>query len=186
MKKNNQGKANSTSQTNTKILTFSSKRGRPRSNRPQIDTGTPETVMKRLLGVTTEALDLCLQHGIITEKQHWCGIHLRWLYTLRHGIPSIRANDLSYIGGVGARSSEYDSPDWRAAREKEYSVAVNSLTQGGCAILIMNLCIYNELPKSFSFFGKNNAKDSAETAISIRKGLDILKTLWKSGVNTNK
>jgi len=179
-------KKNEQNGNRAKILTFSSKRGRPRSNRPQIDTGTPETVMKRLLGVTTEALDLCLQHEIITEKQHWCGIHLRWLYTLRNGIPSIRANDLSYIGGLDARNAEHDDPDWRSSREKEYNLAINALTKGGYAILIMNLCIYNELPKSFSFFAKNYGKDSGKTAISIRNGLDILKTLWKTPQNPNK
>lgn len=164
---------------NPKILPFSNRRGRPKSNRPLIDTGTPETVMKRLLGVTTEALDLCLQHEIITEKQHWCGIHLRWLYTLRYGIPSVRAHDLSYTRGTHIKNDEYDDPDWKAAREKEYAMAIDALTRSGHAILVMNLCIYNELPKSFSFHAKNNAKNCNNTVISIRNGLDILRTIWK-------
>ncbi len=165
---------------NQTSIKFTSKRGRPRINRPQIDTGTPETVMKRLLGLTAEALDLCLQHEIITEKQHWCGMHLRWLYTLRHGIPGVRANDLSHISVRDEKSAEYDDPQWRALRESEYNHAINALTHSGHAILIMNLCIYNELPKSFSFFTKNNKKPPCQTAISIRNGLDTLETLWKS------
>lgn len=184
MKKNTPDSNKTKNLESPKILPFARKRGRPRLNRPLIDTGTPETVMKRLLGVTSEALDLCLHHEIITEKQHWCGIHLRWLYTLRHGIPSIRANDLSYIGGPDVKNEEYDDPDWRAAREKEYNLAISALTHSGHAILLMNLCIYNELPKSFSFFAKNNEKNYSNTVISIRNGLDILKTLWKNPKKT--
>lgn len=164
--------------TNTKILTFSRSRGRPKNNRPMIDTGTPETVMKRLLGVTTEALDLCLEHGIITQKQHWCGIHLRWLYTLRHGVPSVRATDLSYIGGCEQKSSDYEDPLWRASREKEYNNAISTLTQSGHALLIINLCIYNEFPKSINFSALNMKKNTYYYISNLRNGLDILVKLW--------
>ncbi len=162
---------------NAEILTFSRRRGRPKTNRPSIDTGTPETVMKRLLGVTTEALDLCLQRNIITEKQHWCGIHLRWLYTLRHGVPSVRATDLSYIGGYEQKSSEYEDPLWRAAREKEYNTAVSLLNQSGYALLVINLCIYNEYPKSLQYSAKKLHKVDGNTR-KLCDGLDILAKLW--------
>ena len=166
------------SQIKAKILTFSRRRGRPKSNRPETDTGTPETVMKRLLGVTTEALDLCLERKIITKKQHWCGIHLRWLHTLRHGIPSVRATDLTYLGGGEHKSSDYEEPLWRAAREKEYNNAINILTQNGYALLIINLCIYNELPKFFNY-NHNKSINTKEIAIKVSSGLDILAKLWK-------
>ena len=169
------------SQTNTKILTFSRRRGRPKNNRPQIDTGTPETVMKRLLGVTTEALDLCLEREIITKKQHWCGIHLRWLYTLRYGIPNVRATDLSFIGNHEYQSSESEDPLWRSAREKEYNAAIDMLTKSGHALLVMNLCIYNDRPKFLDFASNTSQKNTKniKNAKILREGLDILAILWK-------
>lgn len=180
MKKTKRGNT----QNNTKILSFTTRRGRPKSNRPQIDTGTPETIMKRLLGLTTEALDLCMERGIINDRQHWCGIHLRWLYTLRHGVPSVRANDLSYSGNCGQKPVDYDDPHWRAAREKEYNTAINALTQSGHALLLMNLCVYNEMPKSMALFPEHSEKKPCHIASNIRNGLDILSELWKSAKNT--
>ncbi len=165
-----------------KIISFSRKRGRPKSNRPMIDTGTPETVMKRLLGVTTEVLDLCLEHGIINTRQHWCGIHLRWLYTLRYGVPSVRSTDLSDISSYEYRATESDDPLWRIAREKEYNEAIGLLNKTGHAILIMNICIYNEKPKFLNFLHNGLQKKYGFTDQNIRKikeGLDILNKLWK-------
>ncbi len=175
--------SNGNSKNNSKILTFSSRRGRPKSNRPLIDTGTPETVMKRLLGLTTEALDLCRERGIITDKQHWCGIHLRWLYTLRSGVPGVRAHDISVTGNEGQKPVDYDDPLWRAAREKEYNTAINTLTQSGHALLLINLCIYNEMPKAIVFSPAGDKKNSCHISNNIRNGLDILAKLWKQKQN---
>lgn len=167
-------------------ISLSRGRGRPKSNRPQIDTGTPETVMKRLLGVTTEALDLCLERGIINKTQHWCGIHLRWLYTLRHGVPSVRATDLSYIGGCEQKSEDSEDPLWREAREKEYNEAIILLAQNGHANSLINLCIYNERPSFLNFISSSSSdnlhKNSLEITKNIEKlrdGMDILAKLWK-------
>ncbi len=169
---------------NAQILTFSLKRGRgrPKNNRPTTDTGTPETVMKRLLGVTTEALDLCLERGIINQKQHWCGIHLRWLYTLRHGVPSVRALDLSQHIDNNQKSIDYEDLVWREAREKEYNEAINTLTKSGHAILLMNLCIYNERPKFLDCYSISKIKNNDNNLININilcNGLDVLAKLWQ-------
>ncbi len=166
------------------ILTFSlnKKRGRPKKNLPTTDTGTPETIMKRLLGVTSEALDLCLERGIINEKQHWCGIHLRWLYTLRHGVPGVRAVDLTKPINETDNSIDYEDPVWREAREREYSNAISTLSKTGHALPLMNLCIFNERPKFLNISPHNTVKiiKLNEKNIDIlREGLDILIKLWK-------
>src|SRR5271154_1852352 len=114
--------------SNPVILTFPRRRGRPRSAQRGSDSGTPELVMKRLLGETAESLDLCLERGIITRQQHWCGIHLRWLYTLRYGAPGVRAVDPTHLGGT---EISLDDPEWRSAREKEYHDAMKKLTDSG-------------------------------------------------------
>lgn len=161
-----------------KILSFSRRRGRPKNNRPLLDAGTPETVMKRLLGITTEALDLCLEKRIITEQQHWCGIHLRWLHTLRYGVPSARTTNLTYMESCVHKSSDYEDPQWRASREKEYNDAVNVLNCGGYSLLLINLCVYNEFPRGFNFQLQKTLNYS-ETAEKISSGLNILIKLWK-------
>lgn len=165
------------------ILTFSNarSRGRPKNTRPSTDTGTPETVMKRALGVTTEALDLCLERGIITEKQHWCGIHLRWLYTLCHGVPNVRAINLLQPLNQD-KLTDHDNPKWREAREKEYNEAISLLSKTGHAIMLMNMCIYNERPKFLyidSLKNTKNTKNNIHNIANLRDGLDILDKLWK-------
>ena len=128
------------------ILSFPKRRGRPKSTRTTHDRGTPELLIKRQQGETLEALDLCLERRIINDRQHWCGIHLRWLYTLRYGAPGVRAIDTTHLGGFDIT---VDDPLWRGAREKEYHEAIALLAQSGHALLVMNLCIYNERPLFF-------------------------------------
>lgn len=158
------------------ILRFPRKRGRPRASRPSSDTGTPELVMKRLMGETTEALDLCFERGILTREQHWCGVHLRWLYTLRYGAPGVRAVDPTHLGGIEIST---DDPEWRAAREQEYHEAVRAL--GVRALAVLNLCVYNERPK---FLARREEITAARARMigemigAIREGLDLLAALW--------
>jgi hypothetical protein len=161
------------------ILRLPRSRGRPRKEpRPQHDVGTPELSMKRLLGETTEALDLCLERGIITAEQHGCGVHLRWLYTLRHGAPSVRAVDPTHLGGI---DNKQDDPQWRSAREQEFHDAMAKLTPGGYATVLLNICIYNERPRFLSLHRTVSIKRMKETQQlieSLRDGLDILGKMW--------
>ena len=150
-------------------------RGRPKTERPQHDYGTPELIMKRLLGETTETLDLCLERGIITHRQHRSGVHFRWLYTLRHGAPSVRATDPTDLGGIDIKN---DDPAWRAAREQEYHLANRQL--GKYRVLLTNICIHNERPTflqkpSSVSAGDKNMKQLDE----LRTALDILVNLWR-------
>jgi len=135
--------------------------------------------MKRLLGETTEALDLCHERGIISDRQHWCGIHLRWLYTLRHGAPSPQTMDITNTGGCEIKN---DDQQWRTKREKEYNEAINLLTKNGQALLLLNLCVYNQRPKFLGFSSaemQQNFASVADNIARLRDGLDILSTIWK-------
>jgi hypothetical protein len=163
------------------ILHFPRRRGRPKATRMQNDTGTPELVMKRLMGETAEALDLCLECGIITREQHWCGIHLRWLYTLRYGAPGVRAVDQTNPGGIEAPRP--DDPAWRAAREKEYHDAMMQLSRRGLAQAVTSLCIFNERPGFLSLHipvTEKGAKRIARYIQDLQAGLDLLISLWKA------
>jgi hypothetical protein len=163
------------------IIQFPRKRGRPRQLRSMHDTGTPELVMKRLKQETAEALDLCLERGLLTPEQHWYGVHLRWLYTLRYGAPGVRAIDQSHFGG---RETKIDDPAWRAAREAEYNEAIIKLSDRGLAMPLLELCVYNERPKFLRWHDAaritpRQADENLRAIDKIRDGLDLLTALWR-------
>lgn len=153
------------------------RRGRPKTRRKSGDTGTPELVMKRLLGATAETLDLLLDRRIIDAQQHWCGIHLRWLYSLRFGAPSIRTLNLTDTPGI---EWKLDDPLWSAAREAEYNEAMQCLTNNGRAQAIINVCIHNERPRFLNTLPgkKNYTREAVDLIVSLKEGLDMLCTLW--------
>jgi hypothetical protein len=151
-------------------------RGRPPVSRPSHDSGTPELVMKRLLGETAESLDLCLERSIITSGQHWCGIHLRWLYTLRYGAPGIRAIDPTHFGGIEIST---DDPEWRKAREKEYHDAMKTVSDSGHAHLLISVCIHNERPKFLHMRTLKYHAKAMDGIIHLRDGLDVLVDHWE-------
>jgi hypothetical protein len=133
--------------------------------------------MKKLLGETAETLDLLLERSIITPEQHWCGIHLRWLYTLRYGAPVIRTIDPTHIGGHDVKPED---PQWRAARELEYHEAVRNLTSGGYVALLLKLCVHNERPRFLNQtkLSKRYTNEAVDMIMELRNGLDILAALW--------
>lgn len=125
-------------------MAFSTRRGRPKSpSRHEGDMGTPELCLKRALGVTQEVLDLCLERGIIDNAQHWSGIHFRWLYTLRFGVPTVRAVDPTDLGGA---LHKLEDPTWRAEREEEYALACTLLNKAGLREAITDICVHNYRP----------------------------------------
>lgn len=155
------------------------KRGRPRLERPHVDLGTPELIMKRAAGLTEESLDHCHRRGIITDEQHWCGIHLRWLYTLRYGAPSVQAIDWLSISCAPTLT---DDPDWRVAREQEYHEAILQLQQERLDKLMLDIIVFNHpvvqmhpdaLAQSLSFSLRNES-----TLLHFQRGLDMLAALW--------
>ncbi len=162
------------------ILRFPRRRGRPRITREEKDRGTPELIRKKRMGETSEILDLCLERRLITPEQHWCGIHLRWLYTLRYGIPTIRAIDPTHLGGMEIKQNDQQ---WRIQREKEYSDAIICLNKAGHASLLMSICIYNERPSLMDpskLTGVRQSRRSLAFIHTLTEGLDILHTHWKA------
>ncbi len=153
------------------------KRGRPRTVRPMRDSGTAELIMKRLNSETTEALDLCLERGIIDQSQHWCGVHLRWLYTLRFGAPGVRAVDPAHLGGMETKPHD---EKWASSREEEYQSALAHLSRSGHAALVMNICIFNEKPAFLLKPANLHASKVIKMAENFTEGLDILKSIWCS------
>ncbi len=140
-------------------------RGRPKLDRPETDLGTPELQAKRRLALTSETVDQMLDHDLISQSQHWCAVHFRWLYTLRYGAPS---PDVSMLVDA-RRMSVVDDPEWRGAREAEYHEAANLLHRAGVLSDVMEVLLFNPTMSLRQCF--------AITPM-VRNGLDILQQLW--------
>ncbi len=164
-------------------MAFSTQRGRPRNALPHIDVGTPELRLKHALRLTAEPIDLSLEKKLITAEQHWCGLHLRWLYTLRYGAPNLTTY---YTDRAQSGSPAIDDPLWRAQREREYMEASHRLKSSRYYERVMRLCVHNELPAFLSpaltARAKTNpalARELIHTHTQLRNGLDVLALLWR-------
>lgn len=136
--------------TKPPIRRFKSQRGRPRqsiisSSGDTSDSGTPELILKRAQSLTSEPIDLCLSRGHINEEEHRAALHLRWLYTLRHGAPGISAFDL--LRGQGHSIEASADPAWRSAREREYLQAMALLKRSRSEQAVLSCILYHEMPE---------------------------------------
>lgn len=164
-------------------MAFSTQRGRPRKSTSGVDLGTPELIYKRAHALTAEAIDLCLERGIITQAQHWCAIHLRWLYTLRYGAPGVRAVDPTHLRGIEIKQ---DDPQWREEREREYQDAIALLQAQRCLDIALSICIYNERPSYLNATMRQRAAQEpyrASKALrernALTRALDLLGKHWR-------
>ncbi len=124
-------------------MPFSRKKGRPRLHKNTPDKGTAELQHKKRLGLTTEPLDLCLKRQLITPSEHTAGLHFRWLYTIRFGLPGIRALDIAHSGG---RPTSSENTNWKAAREEEYKAMIRALKGQQCDRLVLDVCVLHRRP----------------------------------------
>jgi hypothetical protein len=144
-------------------MAFSARRGRPRKDisEKNRDRGTPELQRKRALSHTSEAIDFLLQRGVISEQEHWCGLHYRWLYTLRYGAPSVQSLDPNHSKGFSHSPIRWD---WQEAREAEWVEAQQKLQQWGSLRAVRDVTLYNHLAPSLME--------------NLRQGLRLLVTQW--------
>lgn len=164
-------------------MAFSTRRGRPRKSTSGADLGTPELIYKRAHALTAEAIDLCLEREIVTPEQHWCAIHLRWLYTLRYGAPGVRAVDPTHLRGLEIKQ---DDPLWREEREREYQDAIALLQARRCLDIALSICIYNERPSFLSALGKIPSRSPGSPVHKMTQdmqkftqALDLLSKHWR-------
>lgn len=143
---------------------FRRKRGRPGKHYEERDNGTPELQKKRAAGITSEAIDHCLESGAISVRQFRAALHFRWLYTLRFGCPGVRALNLLESDRIAYAAEK--NGEWKAEREMEYREAVESLHYPAVLSVLLKVAIFNVLPE----------KTQME---SLQDGLDRLVRLWK-------
>ena len=73
---------------------------------------------------SAEPIDICLQRGFITVRQHRLALRLRWLYTLNFGLPTVQAYNFSKI--PGREVSKYDDETFYEKRQ-EYTRVTEQL-----------------------------------------------------------
>ncbi len=157
---------------------FSTRRGRPPSHKPATDYGTPELIARRARGETSEAIDLCLERRLISPAEHWCGIHLRWLHTLRHGAPGVSA--LALTDGSKTILHEADEV-WQREREEEYRIAMELLKQRQASMIVADICIYNCMASFLKPRHRRDIQSNTEKELALFKyGLEALTELWIS------
>ena len=171
-------------------MVFTTRRGRPRTKTDEVDIGTPELRLKHALGLTSESIDLCLSHDLITKDQHWCGLHLRWLYTLRYGAPSLTTR---YTDAEYGPMSDDDNEQWRSIRETEYNRAANLLKTERRYECVMRLCVFNEQPIFLNTSFRQRAWQEpalanrlANSHRMVCEGLDLLVHHWRKSRNEVK
>ena len=172
-------------------MAFSTRRGRPpRPKSDGHDLGTPELCFKRAHGLTHEPIDHLLHHGLMTANQHWCGLHLRWLYTLRYGAPVVTTR---YADATRQSVLAEEDPLWRSMREREYLDATNALKAAKRYEPVMRLCVFNEQP---AFLSKQlRARAWSEPALAhqlsqhhtmLLEGLTLLVSQWRPHSSSHK
>lgn len=172
-------------------MAFSTLRGRPKARAPEHDPGTPELRLKHALGLTCEPIDLCLSKDLISKEQHWCALHLRWLYTVRYGAPvtTTRYGDRE----TAAPGASEDDPTWREMREREYHAAIAELQKFRRHEPVMRVAVFNELPAFLSrelqhraFEDRVLAQELLHTHHKLSEGLEILAQHWRHAKPTAK
>lgn len=167
-------------------MAFTTRRGRPAKPRDSHDPGTPEFRFKHAHGLTAEPIDLCLERQLISAPQHRSGLHLRWLYTLRYGAPSLTTR---YVDAMG-RGAIADDPAWRSLREREYREASRLLKTHHLYEPVMRLAVYNETPAFLNATLRHRAWSDADSANrlhaahqEVQMGLELLARLWRKDKN---
>ena len=157
---------------------FSYRRGRPKQvQEEEIDRGTVELRQKRRAHITIEPLDWLRQESHISPQQHWCGLHFRWLYTLRYGTTTPQSLDAAREQGI-IHKREYE--EWQNEREQEWRAAIHELQSGHFLALILHYCVYQQRVKPDWL----NGDTAPQTEIfQLRKGLRELERLWCKGTS---
>lgn len=165
-------------------MSFSTQRGRPRSRPEGPDLGTAELRRKHAAGLTAEPIDACLARRIIDSDQHWCGLHLRWLYTLRYGAPNLTSR---YLTQQGMRPTEAECEEWRQEREHEFHTACRMLHQQRRYEPIMRLAVFNEWPsflnpqlRDRAFHAPALAAQLEMARLHLLEAFDLLVMHWRS------
>ncbi len=162
---------------------FSTKRGRPRKildcSQNNHDNGTPELQRKIIELQTKEPIDLLLEKRLISNDEHRAAMHFRWLYTLRYGIPSVRAIDTTRIYGIDRKLND---EEWLTKREEEYKEATEILKKANSLSKVINIVIHNAFPDylkpQMNMKINKTALKNEKSLLLLKEGLSSLADNW--------
>jgi hypothetical protein len=144
------------------------KGGRPRKSLPEIDSGTPELVAKRMAmavdpTLSTCPLDLALSKGVIDQDQHTAAGYFAACRALVYGSPHTKALDLLRTSGSVTIPNASEA-------EAKYRTACEDLRARGPAVLekVENFVVHEKFPLWLI------ANTPARARERVMEGLDVL------------
>lgn len=149
------------------------KRGRPKSDRPAIDYGTPESIAKRaaIVSVKTKGkitlldpalstcpLDALKAKGLVSNEAHAAASHFLACRAITFGSPHPSAVNL--LQGQSVGGGERDDGD-KAKIERRYRAACAAMHKRGRAVLdaIENLVVHERWPEWLFSHARSKSKD---------------------------
>lgn len=156
------------------------RRGRPPTNRPRFDVGTPELIAKRMAALgpqrydakgkpippddtlSTTPLDVLKARGIISDEAHGAACYFAALRKMVFGKAHPGAIDLTAISGM---PNEFD----RADAESKYREACTWMKQQSRASLdaVENLVIHERWPRWMTVNGSKSGRDYQHFSLGI-------------------
>lgn len=161
---------------------FRTKKGRPKSTSPMIDSGTPELLAKHKKGHTAEPLDKCLKRGLINITEHRAGMHLRWLYTVCVGIPTPKT--LNPTAEIGRSTKSANDSNWLQKQNQKYKESLAVLEKAHALDSVLNCCVFMQhpaflLPKKILHAKKTAIQETIKHEQSVfQTGLNNLCKYW--------
>lgn len=158
---------------------MSNRRGRPRSDRPRIDLGTPEQIHKRAMlsptdpTLSTTPLDVLKARKIISDEAHTAASYWAALRKMVFGKAHPGAIDLTAVSGM---PNEFD----RADAERKYRDACAAMTamSRACFDEVENLAVHEHWP---SWLKTSNYGRHVSGHKRLSLGLSALLGWYKGG-----
>lgn len=120
------------------------KRGRPIKTLVKLDFGTPELAEKRACRLTVEAIDLCLERGLISQGEHKAALKLRWLYFMKFGSPFISSRELTDCRGRSTQKGM--DPEALKEAEQIYAEILKGLDFIKARQIVLDICVFDIYP----------------------------------------
>jgi hypothetical protein len=161
-------------------------RGRPRSDRPVIDKGTPELQARRVRlaaggdpALTEYPLGLMLARRLVTDEQHEAGCYYAFLYGRTIGRTQVNYNQLYEQIAAGFADQRDLSEEARARIEGLFRHGKNRLLAAGRRVCdaTENLVVFGRCPRFLDLVGRRQLsalRADATELEALRTGLDVL------------
>ena len=157
------------------------KRGSPIKALIKRDFGTPELLAKRASRLTVEAIDLCLELGLITAAEHKAGLKLRWLYFMKFGSPFISSREITDCRGRNIAKNQ--DPKKLMEAEHTYAEVLEGLDFIKARQIVLDVCIHNIYP---AFLSHTRSIANSAQYRKFHSGITLARSLLEQYQNSAK